>query len=107
MLFDERACCSDNMSQPEMASPYMSFGGYMPEDRCCPQPICPPPCPIIEPPIEKCIKRDFCHEVKHICPIHTKIINNHIFRHTYAPHYTCSEENVVCNTQLGSCCDFV
>lgn len=42
----------------------------------------------------------------HICPINTKIINNHIFRHTYQPHYTCSEENVVTNQQCGSCCQF-
>lgn len=62
--------------------------------------------PIIEAGRERCIQRNIVHEVKHICPINTKIINNHIFRHTYQPHYTCSEENVVTNQQCGSCCQF-
>ena len=62
--------------------------------------------PIIEAGRERCIQRNIVHEVKHICPINTKIINNHIFRHTYQPHYTCSEENIVTNQQCGSCCQF-
>ncbi len=62
--------------------------------------------PIIEAGRERCVQRNIVHEVKHICPINTKIINNHIFRHTYQPHYTCSEENVVTNQQCGSCCQF-
>ena len=35
--------------------------------------------PIMEAPIEKCIQKNIVHEVEHICPINTKIINNHIF----------------------------
>lgn len=62
--------------------------------------------PIIEQGRERCIQRNIIHEVKHICPINTRIINNHIFRHTYQPRYTCSEENVVKNEQCGSCCNF-
>ena len=62
--------------------------------------------PIIESGRERCIQRNIIHEVRHICPINTRIINNHIFRHTYQPHYTCSEENVVTNQQCGSCCQF-
>lgn len=62
--------------------------------------------PVIETGRERCIQRNIVHEVKHICPINTKIINNHIFRHTYQPHYTCSEENIVTNQQCGSCCQF-
>lgn len=42
----------------------------------------------------------------HVCPIHTRIINHHVFKHTYRPQYTCSEENVVSNVQCGSCCQF-
>lgn len=53
--------------------------------------------PIIEPPIEKCIEKNICHKVEHICPIHTRIINNHVYEHTYRPEYTCSEENIVTN----------
>ena len=62
--------------------------------------------PVVEAGRERCIQRNIVHEVKHICPINTRIINNHIYRHTYQPHYTCSEENVVTNQQCGSCCNF-
>lgn len=63
--------------------------------------------PIVETPIQKCLKRDICHDVQHVCPVHTKIINNHIYRHTYVPQYSCSEENVVTNIDPGSCCNFM
>ena len=62
--------------------------------------------PIIEPGRERVIQRNIVHEVKHVCPMNTKIINNHIFKHTYQPHYTCCEENTVTNVQCGSCCNF-
>lgn len=42
----------------------------------------------------------------HVCPIHTRIINHHVYKHTYRPQYTCSEENVCSNVQCGSCCQF-
>lgn len=62
--------------------------------------------PIIEPGRERVVQRNIVHEVKHVCPINTRIINNHIYRHTYQPRYTCCEENVVTNQQCGSCCQF-
>ena len=62
--------------------------------------------PIIEPGRERVIQRNIVHEVKHICPINTKIINNHIFKHTYQPRYTCCEENTCTNVQCGSCSCF-
>ena len=62
--------------------------------------------PIVEPGRERVVQRNIVHEVKHVCPMNTRIINNHIFRHTYQPRYTCSEENVVTNQQCGSCCQF-
>ena len=62
--------------------------------------------PVIEQGRERIVNRTFVHEVPHICPINTRIINNHIFRHTYQPRYTCCEENVVTNEQCGSCCNF-
>jgi len=62
--------------------------------------------PIIEAGRERVVQRNILHEVKHVCPINTRIINNHIYRHTYQPHYTCCEENVVTNQQCGSCCQF-
>lgn len=65
-----------------------------------------PSCPVVEPTRERCVYRNIIHEVPHVCPINTRIINNHIYRHTYQPRYTCSEENVVTNQQCGSCCQF-
>ena len=62
--------------------------------------------PIVEPGKERVVQRNIIHEVKHICPVNTKIINNHIFRHTYEPRYTCCEENVCTNVQCGSCSCF-
>ena len=62
--------------------------------------------PIIEPTQENCIERNICHKVEHICPIHTKIINNHIIEHVYRPEYSCSEENVITNIDPGCCGNF-
>ena len=58
--------------------------------------------PIMEAPIEKCIQKNIVHEVEHICPINTKIINNHIYKHVYKPQYSCTEEDVVKN--IDDCC---
>ena len=55
---------------------------------------------------ERIINRTFVHEVPHTCPIHTRIINHHVYKHTYRPVYTCSEENVCSNVQCGSCSQF-
>ena len=55
---------------------------------------------------QRVINRTFVHEVPHTCPIHTRIINHHVYKHTYRPVYTCSEENTVSNVQCGSCCQF-
>ena len=59
--------------------------------------------PIIEPAVERCVERNFYSTVEHICPINTKIINNHIIEHKYRPEYTCSEENIVTNIDPGCC----
>lgn len=40
---------------------------------------------------------------EHICPINTKIINNHIYKHVYIPQYTCSEEDIVTNIDECGC----
>lgn len=53
--------------------------------------------PVYECPQERCIHKQIIHEVPHICPVNTKIINHHIYRHTYSPCYTCTEENEICN----------
>lgn len=57
-------------------------------------------------PRERVVHRTFVHDVPHTCPIHTRIINHHVYKHTYRPVYTCSEENVCSNVQCGSCSQF-
>lgn len=57
--------------------------------------------PIYECPRENVCHRYICYDVPHIMPINTRIINHHIYRHTYSPEYTCCEENVVENV----CCN--
>ena len=85
MLFNKR-CCQDMM---------------MPQNGmdCCNREI-------VEPAINKCIEREFYHEVPHVWPIHTHVINKHIYKHTYTPQYSCSEENQVCNIDCGGCSGF-
>lgn len=80
-------------------------------NRCCfnrPMMCCMPQMEqqIIEQPINKCVEKEFYHEVPHVCPIHTHVINRHIYRHTYTPQYSCSEENQVINNDCGSCSQF-
>ena len=57
-------------------------------------------------PQQRVINRTFVHEVPHTCPIHTRMSNHHVYKHTYRPVYTCSEENVCSNVQCGSCSQF-
>ena len=64
-------------------------------------------CEIIEPVITKCVYKEYYHRVPHICPIHTHVINKHIYEHTYTPQYTCDSENQVINNDCGKCSDFV
>ncbi len=63
--------------------------------------------PVYECPQEKCIHKQIVHEVPHIMPINTRIINHHIYRHTYSPCYTCTEENEVCNVTENCPCKFM
>ena len=58
------------------------------------------------PTRERVVNRTIVHEVQHTCPIHTRIVNNHVCKHTYRPVYSTSEENVVSHVQCGSCCNF-
>lgn len=62
--------------------------------------------PVYECPQERVINREIIHEVPHVCPINTRIVNHHIYRHTYSPCYTCSEENCCTNIYDRSCCNF-
>ena len=83
---------------------------FMNRKCCCPTNPCVEPnvecCqmgPIMEKPIEKCVQKDIIHEVEHICPKNTRVINNHIYKHVYIPQYTCCEEDVVTNVDDCSC----
>ena len=62
--------------------------------------------PIIEPMQQRIVNRTIVHEVPHICPLQTKIVNHHVYKHTYQPSYSCCEENVCSEIQCGSCCNF-
>lgn len=74
----------------------------MPSECCTNQPMmCQP---IQECPQERVCHRYICYEVPHIMPCNTKIINHHIYKHTYTPCYTCCEENVVTNEYGPKCC---
>ncbi len=60
-------------------------------------------------PIQECPQERVCHryinyEVPHIMPCNTRIINHHIYRHTYTPCFTSCEENVVSNVYDRKCC---
>ena len=61
---------------------------------------------VVEPTITKCVEQEFYHEVPHVCPIHTHTINKHIYKHTYTPQYSCSEECQVSNLECGKCSGF-
>ena len=57
------------------------FRGPQMAGGCCRQPQmenC-----IMEPTITKCVEKEFYHEVPHVCPIHTHVINKHIYNHSY------------------------
>lgn len=62
--------------------------------------------PVYECPQERVCTRVFVHEVPHIIPIHTKIVNHHIYKHTYTPTFTEStietSENIVEPTCSGN-----
>ena len=82
------SCCNvDYVEQPMMNNPQMM--------------MCPP---IQECPQERVCHRYMCYEVPHIIPCNTKIINHHVYRHTYQPLYTTCEENVVSNVYDRKCC---
>ena len=59
--------------------------------------------PIIECPEEKVCHRYMMYEVPHIKPCNTRIINHHVYRHTFMPYNTCCEENVFENIYDRHC----
>lgn len=94
MLFNRGYGCRNNM-----------LGGGMNYGMGCPRQGCMES-EIIEPTTTKCVEKEFYHEVPHVCPIHTHIVNKHIYTHTYTPRYSCSEENQIVNNNCGNCSGF-
>ena len=80
------------------------------QNMCCePRVECCEPkreCPVTDPGVTNCVEREFYHEVPHVIPVHTHVINKHIYNHTYRPEYTCSEECQVINNECGRCNNF-
>ncbi|MBO4601177.1 MAG: hypothetical protein J5634_02965 [Bacilli bacterium] len=66
-----------------------SFNMNQATTMCCPS--------MCEMPRERVCHRYFCYEVPHIVPCNTRIINHHVYKHTYVPEYTCCEENECSN----------
>lgn len=79
----------------------MPFDHHHMDKSCYPGVVCPP---VYECPVERVCHREIVHEVPHICPVNTRIVNHHIYRHTFAPCFSCCEENVVSNVYEGNCC---
>lgn len=94
--------CMDNTDMKKMD---MNMDMAMGMNPCCdnqfPGVTCPP---VYECPQVRCCHREICHEVPHIVPIETRIINHHVYRHTYQPAYSCCEENEVSNVYDNKCC---
>lgn len=81
------------MNMPEM------MGNSCP---CAPQSMmCPP---IMECPQVRCCHRVINYEVPHIIPCHTKMINHHVYRHTYQPCFSYSEEDECSEIYDQKCC---
>lgn len=80
-------CVENEMPQAEYAGTgmVMNMGMGMSDSCGCP---CPP---VYECPVERVCERVIMHEVPHVVPINTKIINHHVYRHTFTPCYTMSE----------------
>ena len=72
-------------------------------DRCYEKEENQTSCQMMECPQERVCHINTCHEINHIVPINTRIVNHHIYKHTYTPMYTCCYEDVVddqCNKNL-------
>lgn len=96
--YPEATDMSMNMKE---VKPNMEMSG------CCPYPMhqAPMMCgPIMECPQVRCCHRVINYEVPHIIPCHTKMINHHVYRHTYKPCYSYSEENESSEIYEPHCC---
>lgn len=84
---------NENMDMNQMGNYNDTQAGY-------PSCACPP---VYECPQERVCERYIVHEVPHIMPIHTKIVNHHIYKHSYTPCYSISECDT-CENVYDPCC---
>ena len=96
MKFDFRCPNMEGMPSADMN---MMEGATMPMMGGCCQSM-----PVYECPEERVCHRYICYDVPHIKPCNTRIINHHVYRHTFTPCYTSCEENVVENVYDQRCC---
>ena len=99
--FDAQYKVGDKCEYPEAECYCMNMGMPNMMGETLPGVVCPP---IYECPRETVVNRYICHEVPHIIPCNTRIINHHIYRHSYMPTYSCCEENDVQNIYERRCC---
>ena len=92
----------ENIKENGMKSEAKEMTG-MDFNTCMEGIVCPP---IYECPVVRCVHRNIVHKVPHIVPVKTKIINHHIYEHSYDTCYTCEEENTVTNVNENRCCKF-
>lgn len=81
----------------------MGMPGMMGMGCSCPPQsmMCPP---VMECPQVRCCHRVINYEVPHIIPCHTKMINHHVYRHTYQPCFSYSEEDECSEVYDQKCC---
>ncbi|MBQ6841128.1 MAG: hypothetical protein IJO63_03330 [Bacilli bacterium] len=96
MNFDYRCQNMETMPAGDMNN--MESAGMQMGAGCCPS------MPVYECPEERVCHRYICYDVPHIKPCNTRIINHHVYRHTFTPCYTSCEENVVENVFDQRCC---
>ncbi len=80
----------------ENMNPVMGIDSMNPSGGC----TCPP---VMECPQERVCHRQMNYEVPHIIPVNTRIINHHVYRHTYQPVFTCTSEDEVSNVYDNKC----
>ncbi len=92
-MFLNRCYENENVG-PDMGMNMMNMNDY--GNGC----TCPP---IMECPQERVCHRQMNYEVPHIIPVNTRIINHHVYRHTYQPVFTCTSEDEVSNIYDNKC----
>lgn len=87
MMFDNR-CFKENEYIEHNECEHKYEQNMVGNSTCMEGCVCPT---VYECPKENCIHRTIIHEVPHVQNINTKVINHHIYKHTYMPCYTMSE----------------